>query len=392
MRNISRTLIFLLCFFAAEVTVFTSTAFSQEQDKVLVKTEPPLTQGMVNRIIDFFEWSLSVRLSAAQKAEVQQWLINSWKRNDKSEIEGTLQVLKLHSELSALSDEQLGQIRGHVRDEVLKSLREEPNDKIALMLLSLYESSRSNTNQASKSNIGNQTNSSPASVKVGAGDLYGIYIATTKQLVAPVDSAPPGSLMSGNEMIKRGITWQPGRDWITFLPGGRFFARLPHEGLGGFDYAKAMQKNPEAAGTYKVQGNVIRITWAQPGFPERILKRTADGDLWEEKTNWTPLPKVNNLRLSGKYAVLWNEYSARNYIRFTQDGKFEESGMLQQIGWDRTEIPRGSGTYSIYDNTLELRYSDGRIEKINFYVFEEELKKNPPREIYINSFDFKLTQ
>lgn len=389
MENISRAVIFLVCFFAIEFAIVTPTAFSQ-QDTVLVKLEPPLTQGMVDRVVDFFQWSLGVHLSTEQKTEVRQSLVNSWKRNDRAEINGTMELLKLHSGLSALSDDQLNQARGEVRSEVLKSLRAQPNDKIAAMLLSLYESSsRLTPSQLGKSTAASQPAAPPAPVKVGAGDLYGIYIATTKQLVAP----------GAGSSVQYGITWQPGRDWITFLPGGLFFARLPNEGLAGFDYAKAVQKNPEAAGTYKIQGNTIRITWAASGT-ERVLKRTADGDLWEDKTNWTPLPKTNGMRLNGKYAVLWNEHSAKYHIRFTPDGRFEEFGMLKQINWDGyndiiwdpKDTPRGNGTYNIYDNTLELRYSDGRVIKISFYVFPEELKKNSPKEIYINSFDFKLTQ
>jgi hypothetical protein len=89
MRYISRAAIGLLCFFALELAIFTPTAFSQGQDTVLVKIEPPLTQGMVDRIVDFFQWSLGVRLSAEQKTEVQQSLITAWKRNDRAEIYGT---------------------------------------------------------------------------------------------------------------------------------------------------------------------------------------------------------------------------------------------------------------------------------------------------------------
>ena len=137
---------------------------------------------------------------------------------------------------------------------------------------------------------------------------------------------------------------------MTFVPGGRFIARLPEEGLAGFDYAEAARKNPEAKGTYKVEGNLVRIAWAEGGG--KTLKRSADGDLWEDRTNWTPLPKCDGLRLNGKYSVQWNEYSARNFIRFSRDGRFEESGLLQQIGWKRTEVRQGTGTYSIRDNTL----------------------------------------
>lgn len=374
-RNVSR----LFCSLAIGLALLGSTAFAQ--DRILVKNEPPLTQEMVDRVIDFFEWSLGVRLSPAQKAELQKSTVNSWKLNDKATINGTLEVLQLYSRLSALSDERLSQVRSEIRNEVLKGLRQGPRDKVSDMLLSLYEASlHSGPNQPNRSNIDGRSKAPPASVNAGAGDLYGIYIAVTKQLIAPGPGSP----------VQQGITWTPTRDWMTFVPGGRFIARLPEEGLAGFDYAEAARKNPEAKGTYKVEGNLVRIAWAEGGG--KTLKRSADGDLWEDRTNWTPLPKCDGLRLNGKYSVQWNEYSARNFIRFSRDGRFEESGLLQQIGWKRTEVRQGTGTYSIRDNTLELRYADGRIERINFYAFPEELKKPSPEVVYINSFDFRSTR
>ena len=373
--NVSR----LSCSFIIGLALLGSTAFAQ--DRILVKNEPPLTQEMVDRVIDFFEWSLGVRLSPAQKAELQKSTVESWKRNDKATINGTLEVLQLYSRLSALSDAQLSQVRGEIRDEVLKGLRQGPRDKVSDILLSLYEASlHPGPDQPNRSNTDGRSEIPPASVNAGAGDLYGIYIAVTKQLIAPGPGSP----------VQQGITWTPTRDWMTFVPGGHFFARLPEEGLAGFNYAEAVRKNPEAKGTYKVEGNLVRIAWAGGGG--KTLRRSADGDLWEDRTNWTPLPRCNGLRLNGKYSVLWNEYSARNFIRFSRDGRFEESGLLQQIGWKRTEVRQGTGTYSIRENTLELRYADGRIERINFYAFPEELKKPNPEVVYINSFDFRSTQ
>jgi hypothetical protein len=360
-RNIALTTLFLCLVLSFRV-----------QAQTLVQGQPPLTRVMVDRVVDFFEWSLGVRLTEAQKGQVQQKLTAAWKANDRSEIEGTQKILDLYMQLQSLSNEDLARARPDIRDGLVKLLREDKNDEVARMLVSLYDS-KSNTAAAQPKQAAT-TPSAP--VKIGPGDIFGIYIATTKQLIAPGPGSP----------VQYGLTWTPGRDWITFLPGGRVFARLPEEGLENFDYDAAVRKNPEARGTYVVSGNVVRVTWPSGGG--KIFKRTADGELWEDRTNYTPLPKATGLKLDGIYAVQWNEQSRQRVIGFTPDGRFEERGFLDMINWHPRDIDHGSGTYRISNNTLELRYTDGRVLQINFYVFPEELNKPRPSVIYINSFDF----
>ena len=341
--------------------------------QTLVQGEPPLTQVMVDRVIDFFQWSLSVHMSVAQKGQVQQKLTAAWKANDRSEIEGTGKILDLYMQLQSLTNEQLAQTRPEIRDGLVKLLREEQNDNVAKMLLSLYDSAPKATENAPR-----QAPTSPsAPVKVGPGDLYGIYIATTKQLIAPGPGSP----------VQYGLTWKPGRDWITFLPGGRVYARLPDPGLENFDYEAAIREHPPAQGSYVITGNTVRITWPSGGG--RVFKRTPDGELWEDRTNYTPLPKATGLQLSGTWAVQWNELSSQHTISFTPDGQFREQGFLNMINWEPRGKDAGSGTYRISNNTLELHYTDGRVLQISFYVFPEELKKPQPSVIYINSFDFR---
>jgi hypothetical protein len=43
----------------------------------------------------------------------------------------------------------------------------------------------------------------------------------------------------------------------------------------------------------------------------------------------------------------------------------------------------GSGTYLIEQNTLELRYSDGRFKRFPFIAFPENLAKKPSLDSFI---------
>src|SRR3954470_15136141 len=109
--------------------------------QTLVKGDPPLTQPMVDHVVDFFEWSLGVHLSESDKVQVQQKLTNAWKANDRSDIAGTNQILELYMKLQGLSNDQLAQTRLELREQLVKLLREEKDDDVAKMLLALYDSS-----------------------------------------------------------------------------------------------------------------------------------------------------------------------------------------------------------------------------------------------------------
>lgn len=52
-------------------------------------------------------------------------------------------------------------------------------------------------------------------------------------------------------------------------------------------------------------------------------------------------------------------------------------------------VPGGAGTYTLRDNTLELRYGDGRVARVTAYIFPQELRKAVPDEIYIHGHDFR---
>ena len=126
-----RSPIALTAFFVC--LVFSTTVSSQ----TLVAGDPPLTQPMVDHVIDFFEWSLGIHLSGGEKGQVQQKLTAAWKANARSEIDGTNQILNLYMKLQALNNEQLAQTRPEIRDGLVKLLREDKNDSVAKMLLGL---------------------------------------------------------------------------------------------------------------------------------------------------------------------------------------------------------------------------------------------------------------
>jgi hypothetical protein len=231
----------------------------------------------------------------------------------------------------------------------------------------------------------------PVPAAPGRGGMTGIYEGVRRQVVAP----GPGS------SVAAGITWTPQRDWMTFFPDGRVHLAMPPNGLAvPFDWQGECSSAPAWCATYTVNGDEVRIRWLSGS--ERVLRRQADGSLQTTGgLDYVRHDPLNGRRLEGRYDILWKRPYQVVSIRFTRDGRFSEQNVLSNIGWmtlqrlrdpalDRVmSVTAGSGTYSFRENTLELRYDDGRVARIVAYIFPQELRKPQPEEIYLSGHDFR---
>ena len=105
------------------------------------------------------------------------------------------------------------------------------------------------------------------------------------------------------------------------------------------------------------------------------------------KGTFRPVPNADGLKLEGNYRRGESEPT----ITFTVDGRFRDGGIFRHFGtlvrpdgsfYQDDGIP-GSGTYTIEQNTLELRYSDGRVKRHPFIAFPENLAKKPAVDSFI---------
>jgi uncharacterized protein (DUF2141 family) len=235
--------------------------------------------------------------------------------------------------------------------------------------------------------------SDPARVPAapGTGGLTGIYEGVKRQAVAPGAGSPVAS----------GITWTPQRDWMTFFPDGRVHLAMPPNGLAvPFDWEGECSSAPAWCATYTVRGDEVRIRWLSGS--ERVLHRQSDGSLRTvDRLDYVRHDPLNGRRLEGRYDILWKRPYLTVSIRFARDGRFSEQNVLSNIGWmtlqrlrdpalDRLmSVNAGSGTYAFRENTLELRYDDGRVARIVAYILPQELRKPQPEEIYLSGHDFR---
>jgi hypothetical protein len=111
-------------------------------------------------------------------------------------------------------------------------------------------------------------------------------------------------------------------------------------------------------GSWRSEGSVVRLR-RQAGQPEEVMTRE-NGNLVSGGQVWTPTPRLDGLRLNGRYAYKSEPGGPMQYnywVQFTEDGRFQTGGVLMWLAVsDMTGRPKppdpASGTYEIRDWTL----------------------------------------
>jgi hypothetical protein len=128
-----------LLFCVAVVLVLTMPVAGRSQ--VLVRGNPPLTEEMVGRFAEYFEWAFEMRLTNDQVSVLRRYSVDIWKRHSPSEMEEISNVVRLQVELSKADQRQLAVIRANYEPQVLDALRKQPNEPMAVWALAVYDSS-----------------------------------------------------------------------------------------------------------------------------------------------------------------------------------------------------------------------------------------------------------
>ena len=170
MRTILGSIIFLLIFSPGHSRI--ASAQGAGEDVVLVQGNPPLTQLTVGKSIVLLEWALDIKLSPEQELKIKQALIRAWQTNDREDINGAMEIVAIYEKVAKLSEGERNKARGAIQEAILKSLRAEPDDELARLLLSAYESSHSTNPTLTAPSIDSSTKNKS---RVGADGFTGMY-------------------------------------------------------------------------------------------------------------------------------------------------------------------------------------------------------------------------
>jgi hypothetical protein len=133
-------------------------------------------------------------------------------------------------------------------------------------------------------------------------------------------------------------------------------------------------------GTWRENGNTIRLR-RQAGQPEEVMVRE-NGNLRGGGQVWTPTPRIDGLRLNGRYAYKSEPGGPLQYnywVQFTPDGRFQTGGVLMWLAVsDMTGRPRppdpASGTYEIRDWTLFFNVNGATVWSTEIMPLQDDVK------------------
>ena len=145
---------------------------------------------------------------------------------------------------------------------------------------------------------------------------------------------------------------------------------------------EAQRARPNDWGTYEIKDGTVNILRG-PGKRRYELPR--DGENLQNppalgKGIFRRMPPSEGLRLEETYRQ--NETGPS--ITFSMSGRFDDAGAFRYSGYTRLDGTSyvddgvgGAGAYLIEQNTLELRYSDGRVKRFAFLTDSSSLAKEP---------------
>ncbi len=178
-----------------------------------------------------------------------------------------------------------------------------------------------------------------------------------------------------------GVRWVWGTNYLILTSGGYFMTDYP--GMAAFNDAAAQamaREYPKQAGTFKVQGNNLVLTFASG--ETKIAKGTGQGGARDYKlddVDYNPkLRFADGTMLNGVYGnTRITQTSADSFVvgnhdlTFTREGRFAKGGRVSVsggfysiLGGDKSE----TGRYFVRDSAVHLQYDNGKTEIMSIWA------------------------
>jgi hypothetical protein len=164
------------------------------------------------------------------------------------------------------------------------------------------------------------------------------------------------------------MTMEP--KFYLVYPNGDFKDEAPWQGLLSFNVNQNKKEFPLGWGKFVMNKNG-NGTFSINNYTEKVVKLTADKmDRPDASWDYMKCKSVNGLRLQGSYSTqkdwstntYFNSKTCKELLTLNKDGSFTDHGFFAgTCEYTNPKDAPGSGTYSIQNFTLQLKYKDGRI-------------------------------
>ena len=119
----------------------TSVFAQRDENEVLAQGNPPLTLGLSDKLVEFFEWGLDSKFTKSQRALFTLRLLQIWEKPDKPRIDVLVNARKHFEDLATKKKEERDEAQRQAQASMLDALAKGSSDSLAELLLSVYTSS-----------------------------------------------------------------------------------------------------------------------------------------------------------------------------------------------------------------------------------------------------------
>lgn len=141
MKSLFCSIVILLLLAGPDSFGQTSAVPQQEENEVLAQGNPPLTLGLSDKFVEFFEWSLDSKFTKAQRTLFTMGLLQVWEKRDQSTIDAFLKMRKHYDNLATVKKEARDEEQRRMQGVLLDAFAGDSADSLAKLLLSVYTSS-----------------------------------------------------------------------------------------------------------------------------------------------------------------------------------------------------------------------------------------------------------
>jgi len=108
--------------------------------RILTAGSPPLTQGLADRIADYWEWALDVRLGERERRELQQLQVAMWAQRDAAWKQSWITIIPAWwTTMSSLGPVERSVMRVGVRTKVLAEIGQDPKEPFNAWRFAQYQ-------------------------------------------------------------------------------------------------------------------------------------------------------------------------------------------------------------------------------------------------------------
>ena len=141
MKSLFCSIVILLLLAGPDSFGQTSVVPQQDENEVLAQGNPPLTLGLSDKFVEFFEWSLDSKFTKSQRALFTMRLLQVWEKRDQSTIDALVKMRKHYDDLAKVKKEAQDEEQRRMQAILLDAFARDSDDSLAMLLLSVYASS-----------------------------------------------------------------------------------------------------------------------------------------------------------------------------------------------------------------------------------------------------------